>query len=169
MTYRLTTKDCSLAMLPVLSAALLIQACGGGGSAVAQGVSGADPVEGVWESTVTIRDCSTGTTVRAFNGLTVLHRGGTASATNSNPPSTNGPAFGTWRVATAPSSYTIGLRFLRFNADGTLAGAQNLVRTLKLESDGQSMTGTISAELLDPANNVIGAPICGVETASRVG
>jgi hypothetical protein len=169
MTYRLTTKDCSLAMLPALLAALLIQACGGGGSAVAQGVSEADPVEGVWESMVTIRDCSTGTTLRAFKGLSVLHRGGTASATNSNPPSMNGPAFGTWRATTAAASYTMSFRLLRFNADGSLAGAQNLVRTLKLESDGRSMTGTISAELLDPANNVIGTPICGVETAARVG
>jgi hypothetical protein len=61
------------------------------------------------------------------------------------------------------------LPLLRFNADGSVAGAQNLVRTLKLEPDAKSMTGTISAELLDPANHVIGPPICGVETGMRVG
>jgi hypothetical protein len=169
MTYRLNTKDCSLAMLPVLLVALLIQACGGGGSAIAQGVSDADPVEGAWESTVTIRDCSTAATLRSFKGLSVLHRGGTASATNSNPPATNGPAFGRWRATAEPGSYTATFRFLRFNADGSLAGAQDLTRTLKLDAGANAMTGTISAALLDPANNVIGPPICGVETSVRVG
>jgi hypothetical protein len=169
MTYRLTPTNCSLAMLPVLVTALLIQACGGGGSAIAQGVPDADPVEGVWESAVTIRDCSTGAPLRAFKGLSVLHRGGTASATNSNPPSSAGPAFGTWRATATPATYTAAFRLLRFNPDGTFAGAQNLTRTLKLEADRNSMSGTISAELVDPANGVVGAPICGVETAVRVG
>ena len=169
MTYRLNTKNCSLAMLPVLLAALLIQACGGGGSAIAQSASDADPIEGVWESAVTIRDCSTGAPLRAFKGLSVLHRGGTASATNNNPPASAGPAFGTWRATGTPASYTAAFRLLRFNPDGTYAGAQNLTRTLKLEADRNSMTGTISAELIDPANNVVGAPICGVETAVRIG
>jgi len=169
MTYRLTPTNCSLAALPVLLTALLIQACGGGGRAVAQSVTDADPIEGVWESAVTIRDCSSGAPLRAFKGLSVLHRGGTASATNSNPPSSAGPAFGTWRPTSTPANYTAAFRLMRFNPDGTHAGAQNLTRTLKLEADRNSMTGTISAELLDPSNAVVGAPICGVETAVRVG
>jgi hypothetical protein len=146
-------------MLPVLLAALLIQACGGGGSAVAQSATDADPVEGVWESTVTIRDCATAAPLRAFKGLSVLHRGGTASATNSNPPASAGPAFGTWRATATAGSYSATFRLFRF--DGSFAGAQNLTRTLKLEADRNTMTGTISAELLDPNNNVVGAPICG--------
>jgi hypothetical protein len=56
-----------------------------------------------------------------------------------------------------------------YRFDGSFAGAQNLTRTLKLEADRNTMTGTISAELLDPSNNVVGAPICGVETAVRLG
>jgi hypothetical protein len=169
MTYRLTTTNASLAMLPVLLAALLFQACGGGGNAVAQAAPDADPVEGVWESAATIRDCASGATVRAFKGLTVLHRGGTASGTNSNPPASNGPAFGTWRATGAPSAYTATFRFYRFNPDGSFAGAQNLTRTLTLGADRNSISGTVAAQLLDPAGNVVGAPICGVETTVRVG
>ena len=167
MTYRLTPRDCSIAMLPMLLAALLIQACGGGSNAIAQSASDADPIEGVWESTVTIRDCATAAPLRAFKGLSVLHRGGTASATNSNPPVGSGPAFGTWRATATPATYSATFRLFRF--DGSFAGAQNLTRTLKLEADRNTLTGTISAELLDPSNNVVGAPICGVETAVRVG
>ena len=164
----LTTKNCALALLPVLLAAFLIQACGGGGNAVAQGLSDADAVEGVWESAVTIRDCTSGATVRTFKGLTVLHRGGTTSGTNSNPPASNGPALGTWKP-TGPSTYSASFRFFRFNPDGSLAGAQNVVRTFTLSADRNSINGTISAQLLDPSNNVIGAPICGVEATTRVG
>ena len=169
MSYRLTTQNCSVAMLPLLLAALLIQACGGGGNAIAQSATDADPVEGVWESTVTIRDCATAAPLRAFKGLSVLHRGGTASATNSNPPSSNGPAFGTWRATTAPATSTAAFRLFRFNADGSFAGAQNLTRTLKLESDGNTMTGTISAELLDPAMQLegIGGGIASTPGGSR--
>lgn len=166
---RLTTKNCSLAMLPALLAALLFQACGGGGDAVAQSVSDADPIEGVWESAVTIRDCASGATLRSFKGLTVLHRGGTASGTNNNPPAGISPAFGTWKATSTPSAYTATFRFYRFNPDGSFAGAQNLVRNLSLAADRNSMTGTISAQLLDAANNVVGQPICGVETTARVG
>jgi hypothetical protein len=165
----LTTRNCSLAMLTALSVAILIQACGGGGNAVAQGLGNADPIEGVWESALTIRDCSTGTTLRTFKGLSVLHRGGTTSATNNNPPAGNGPAFGTWTAGTAPLSYTATYRFYRFNPDGSFAGAQNLARSLTLAADQDSMSGTISAQLLDAANNVVGPPVCGVETATRVG
>lgn len=167
--YTLTTKNCALAMLPVLTAAMLIQACGGGGNAVAQGLAEADPVEGVWESAVTIRDCATGATVRSFKGLTVLHRGGTAAGTNNNPPASNGPAFGTWKSGSSASTYSATFRFYRFNPDGTFAGAQNLVRNMTLAPDRNSMSGTISAQLLDAANNVVGPPICGVETTVRIG
>jgi hypothetical protein len=99
----------------------------------------------------------------------VLHRGGTASAANSNPPASNGPAFGTWKATAVPSAYTAIFRFDRFNPDGSFAGAQDLVRNLTLVADHNSMTGTISAQLLDPANNLVGPPICGVETTARIG
>ena len=167
--YVLSTKNCSLAMLPVLTAAMLFQACGGGGDAVAQILDDADPVVGVWESAVAIRDCASGATLRTFKGLTVLHRGGTASGTNSMPPAGQSPAFGTWKAQTTPSSYTATFRFYRFNADGTLAGAQSVARTITLGADRNSITGTISVQVLDAANNPLGPPGCGIETTTRIG
>jgi hypothetical protein len=167
MNTTLTTRNCALSVIPGLVAALLIQACGGGGDAVAQTASDADPIEGAWQSAVTVRDCASGAVLRTFNGLTVLHRGGTASATNSLPPSGNGPAFGTWKRGTAASSYTVTLRFFRFNADGTFAGAQNLTRTVTLAADGKTLSGTLSAQVVDPAETVVQTS-CGSETATRV-
>ncbi|MDQ6628377.1 MAG: hypothetical protein M3Z29_08015 [Pseudomonadota bacterium] len=167
MNIYLTTRTCALALIPGLLAALLIQACGGGFDAVAQATSEADPVEGAWQSAVTVRDCTTGAVSRSFIGLTVLHRGGTATATNNLPPAGNGPAVGSWKRGNTVAGYTTTLRFFRFNADGSFAGAQNLTRTFTLAADGKSLTGTLSAQVVDPADVVL-LTTCGTETAVRV-
>jgi hypothetical protein len=182
----LTTRNGALALIPTLTAALLIQACGGGGEAVAQMAYGAaagedtrqsaqgrdrrhdaDALEGVWQSAVSVRDCSSGAVLRSFNGLSVFHRGGTASATNNLPPGATSPAFGTWKRGSADASYTVTLRLFRFNADGSFAGAQNLTRTFTLAADGKSLAGTLSVQVLDPMENTL-QTTCGVETATRV-
>jgi hypothetical protein len=167
-TFRLTPRNCALSLIPGLVAALLIQACGGGGDAVAQTASDADAIEGAWQSTLAIRDCTSGVVLRSFSGLSVLHRGGTASATNNLPPSGNGPAFGTWkRLSGSATGYTVTLRFFRFNPDGSFAGAQNLTRTVTLAADSKSLTGTLTAQIVDPAETVLQTS-CGTESATRV-
>jgi hypothetical protein len=161
-----TLKTFALSLVPACMAGLIIQACGGSSDAVAQ-ASDADPVEGVWESSVTIRDCTSGATTRTFKGLTVLHRGGTTTGVNNQPPMLNGPALGTWKRDASRATLTASYRFFRFNADGSFAGAQKLTRTLTPSADGASMTGTISAQILDPSDNVL-QTICGTEQAARV-
>lgn len=64
---------------------------------------GLDRFEGLWESSVVVQDCHSGAVLRTFRGLTVIHRGGTASATNSLPTVANGPAYGTWSRRRAPT------------------------------------------------------------------
>lgn len=167
MNTLLSTRNCALTLIPGLAAALLIQACGGGSDAMAQSASDADAIEGAWQSAVTIRDCTSGAVLRSFTGFTVLHRGGTASATNNLPPASNGPAYGSWKRGSAPSNYTTTLRFFRFNPDGSFAGAQNLTRTLTLAADGRSLSGTLSSQVVDPAEVVLQTG-CGTETATRV-
>ena len=148
---------------------LTIQACGGSSDATAQAtapaVSDADPIEGLWESNVTIRDCASGATVRTFKGLNVFGRGGSISGTNSGPPTTQGPALGLWKRTAGPN-YTATFRFFRYNPDGTLAGSQRGTRTLTVGTDGNSITGTISAQVLDPADGVV-QTICGTEVTTR--
>lgn len=156
----------SFAHIAVAAAAttLLIQACGG--NATAQSAPDADAIEGVWESSVTIKDCTSGAVVRTFKGVGLFHRGGSLTADNSLPRPSQGISLGNWRRDTG-QAYTANFRFLRFNADGSLAGSQKVRRSLTLAADNNSFTGTLTGQVLDTAEVVL-QPICGTETALRI-
>ena len=155
----------SVALIAVTAAAtmLLMQACGG--DALAQSASDADPVEGVWESALTVKDCTSGAVLATFKGQSVLHRGGTLSADNSQPTVTRGAAFGTWKRGTG-NAYTSTLVFMRFNPDMTLAGTQKVVRSFTLAADGNSLTGTNTAQIINTAGVVL-QQACVGETGVR--
>ena len=152
--------------------ALAMQACGGNddGMAIAQSTTpvavGPDPIEGLWQSSVTLKDCASGTTLGAFRGLTIFHQGGSAGADNNQPSATKGPALGTWKKS-ATGAYVVDLRFWRYTADGLPSGQQRLTRTITLAADGRSLTGTISTNVLDPNDNVV-QTACGIETGAKV-
>ena len=159
-------KSCALALVPSIFTLLLVQACGGSSDAVAQAATEqGDVVEGVWESSVTIRDCASGAVVRTFKGMNTFHRGGTLSDTNFAPTVTRGPGQGVWRK-NADGSYTARFRFYRYNNDGTLAGSQRVTNTATL-TDANTASNTISAQVLDTNDNVL-QTLCGTATSVRV-
>ncbi|MEO7151489.1 MAG: hypothetical protein ABIX46_07250 [Burkholderiaceae bacterium] len=164
MTQSRALKTVSLITGTIAAASLLMQACGGG--AMAQSAGDADPIEGVWESSVTIKDCTTGAVLRTFKGEGLFHRGGSLTADNSLPRATQGVALGNWK-RDAGSAYTANARFLRFNPDGSLAGAQTLKRVVTLAADSNGFAGSVSGQVLDAAGVVL-QPICGSETAVRI-
>ena len=129
MTRPSSLKTVSLVAATASATILLMQACGGG--AIAQTAVDADPIEGVWESEVTIKDCSTSAVLRNFKGVGLFQRGGALTADNSLPRATQGIALGNWRRGSG-QAYTANARFLRFNPDGSLAGSQKLQRTVTL-------------------------------------
>lgn len=161
-------KSATLFTLTSMATAVVIQACGSDdGKAVAQVPPSAvapDPIEGTFQSEVTIKDCTTGATVTTFRGYTAFHQGGTATADNNMAPSSKGIALGTWK-RNATGSYTLGLRFARVLPTGAV-GQQRLARAITLGVDGNTLTSTLSAQILDPNDNVIQS-ICGVESGVR--
>ena len=160
-------KSATLFTLASMATAVVIQACGhDDGQAVAQTavVAAPDPIEGTFQSEVTIKDCTTGATVTTFRGYTAFHQGGTATADNNMPPPTKGVALGVWK-RTAAGSYTVSLRFARVLATGAI-GQQRFSRSITLAADGNTLTSTLSAQILDPNDNVIQS-LCGVETGVR--
>ena len=152
MTQSRSLKSAALVAVTAAATMLLIQACGGG--AVAQSTD-ADPVEGSWESVITVRDCTTGATILTAKGQQVLHRGGTLTDTNASPPTTRGVGFGTWRRDGAGANYTARFRFNRYNPDGTLAGTQRVTRVFTLSADGNTQTSTNTSQTLDAAGTVL--------------
>ena len=160
-----TTSLKSVALIAVTAAAtsLLMQACGG--DALAISANDADPVEGVWESTITVKDCASSAVLATFKGIAVMHRGGTLSADNSQPTVTRGAAFGTWKRGTG-NAYTANMVFMRFNPDTTLAGTQKVQRSFTLSADGNSLTGSNAAQLIDTAG-VVFRQACTSEVGTR--
>ena len=163
MTSSASLKSVALIAVTAAAISLLIQACGGG--ALAQAASDADPVEGVWESTLSVKDCSSGAVLATFKGQSVLHRGGTLSADNSQPPVTRGAAYGTWKRGSG-NAYTSTLVFMRFNPDTTLSGTQKVLRSFTLSADGNSLTGTNAAQIINTAGVVL-QQACVSETGLR--
>jgi len=166
MTQPNSLKTVALVTVSAAAMTFLIQACGGSAEAQTAAAEAANPIEGAWEATVTIKDCTSGAVLRTFKGETLFHRGGTMSADNSLPVPTRSTAFGVWKQDAA-SAYTVKFRFLRFNPDGSLAGSQKVVRTIALSADGNSLTSTIVGQVIDAADAVI-APVCGSEVGTRI-
>jgi hypothetical protein len=150
--------------LTALATSLLIQACGGG--AVAQTAENVDAIEGVWESTVALKDCASGTVIDTLKVATIAHHGGGLTSDDSSPPTSRGAAFGQWKHG-AGDAYTFKLRFMRFDADGTLAGALLAQRSLTLSANGDAIAGTLTAQVLAVDGSVLQA-ICGSETGARI-
>jgi len=162
-----SSKSISSALVALLASAttvLVVQACGG--SAEAANGDPADPIEGVWDSTVTNKDCASGAVLRTFKGISSFQHGGALVADNSMPVPSRGVGLGVWKAG-AGRDYTASFTFMRFNPDGSLAGSQSVVRTLTLSADAHSITGTIAAQQFDTA----GAPtlaICASESGVRL-
>lgn len=160
MTLPRSLKAAALVSTTAASTLLLIQACGGG--AIAQGAS--DPIEGVWETVASQRDCGTGAVLSTFRSAQVFHQGGTFGDTSSHAPTSRGPAYGLW--SRSGDSYAVKFRFFRYAADGSATGSTVATVTVALAADGNSFTATRSSQVLDNAGAVL-ATVCASDVGTR--
>ncbi len=151
------------AAVPVLALFLLFQACGGSGGAIAQ--EAADPAEGVWEGTVSVKDCTSGAVLATFRGAQVFHRGGTLSDTNSAPTVSRGPGFGVW--SRSGTTYTAKFRLFTYDPAGAVSGVMRVTRTFTISADGKTQTAT-TTNTAEDLNGVVIRSACGSDTATRV-
>lgn len=150
-------------ILPAALGALLVQACTS--STSAQSNDTADPIEGLWNSQVTIANCQSGAVMRQFQAMNLFMRGGTLADTDVQAPSAHGPAFGTWQTSGA-AQYSSVFQLFRYNPDGSFAGANRVTRTITLATDGNSFTSTIAVDVDDPTGATLSSA-CGTETGTR--
>jgi hypothetical protein len=124
-------------------------------------------IEGSWRTTVTIRNCQTGTPITTFQGLQTFNKGGTLAETaTGGPPSSRTPGHGVWSQHGA-QDYSFVFMYDRFNADGTYAGSQKVRGAVVLEAGGGALSVIASTEILNPAGQVI-ATGCATSTATRI-
>jgi hypothetical protein len=123
-------------------------------------------LEGVWNISVTARNCQTGDPLRTFLAMHTYMRGGTMSDFGTGtPPNLRTPGMGIWSYQSR-GHYTTAFQFFRNNADGTLAGKQISRAQLQLSQDGNSYTSVSTAQVLDINGNVI-QNNCSTATATR--
>jgi hypothetical protein len=118
-------------------------------------------IEGVWQVTVTPRNCVTGVPIplAAFEALYTFHKDGTLSAwfQNATITTTRSPNHGLWRRDHGWSDYSVKFVHLRYNlATGMFIGRQEGAGTLVLGESGDEFTTDGSTALFDANGNAAG-------------
>lgn len=121
-------------------------------------------IEGVWDESVTFRQCGTGDPLGTARGMGMFIHGGALTQTSDHFRASSG--LGTWRHLDE-QSYTSVFRVFRFNADDSFAGRTKITRNIELDKDGNTYTATVSLEVLNAADELI-FTVCGTETATRL-
>jgi hypothetical protein len=155
----------SVALIAVTAAAtmILIQACGG--NAVAAG-DDREPIEGAFDATVTVKNCSTGATTGTLKALLLFHHGGTVTIDNTTPTTLRGLILGTWARGSG-DNYTSDVSHFRYNTDGTLAGVNKVRRTIVLSSDATTFTANLRVQVFGNDGTLL-SEVCPTETGTRV-
>ncbi|HEY5366263.1 MAG TPA: hypothetical protein VIL19_07290 [Casimicrobiaceae bacterium] len=162
MSERIFRSIFATALLAV-ALALLAEACTS--STSAQSGTSKDPIEGLWNSQVTITNCQTGVVMRQFQAMNLFIEGGTLVDTDVQPATAHGPAFGTWKTL-GGGGYASVFQFFRYNPDGSYAGANRVTRNISISADGNAFTSTLSIDVNGPSGTAL-STACGMENASR--
>lgn len=108
----------------------------------------ANRIVGTWEYQVNVSNCETGQTLFQFRAASVFNAGGTLLDTNSQPPTTRGPAFGVWTYNPRARNWIAEMRLNRYNPDGSFAGVNEVRRTLTISRDGNHTSETFTGKIL---------------------
>jgi hypothetical protein len=122
---------------------------------------------GVWNVSVTLRDCVSGDPVKpAFPAMNQFGIDGSESEVGSGtPPSGRYPSFGTWRYI-GNHQFDSKFSFFLFNPDGSYAGTQDVTRTITLSNDANQFSSQAEVSIYDPQHNLLKTG-CATETAAR--
>lgn len=123
-------------------------------------------IEGTWDATVTLLNCTTGVPLfPAGQSLVSYAKGGTyIEEAAGTPPSMRYPGLGVWMHVRA-RTYTLAFKVFQFNADGTSNGKIVVVADVKHNSD-DTLTSSGSARIFNAAG-VLVASLCVDTTATR--
>lgn len=121
---------------------------------------------GTWNAEARIVNCQTGAVLQTFSKLVSFDHAGIAHETSTGaPPALRTPAFGAWRFRGYRNGSEYGLRFFRYNPDGTVAGSTR-ARWVVSMTGPDEYSGQAQIQIIAP-NGFVVSNLCGVETATR--
>ena len=141
---------------------------GFGSTAMAQSVdNGSNGLEGTWRAQVTVQDCQTGVTLRAFPAMFAFAKGGTVTFTTAGQlPSAATPGLGSWHHMDGHTYSAVSEVFI-FSLAGVWIQTHRFTRIIEVNNDGNEYTDTIGLEIFNPTGNLI-ATGCGTTVANRL-
>lgn len=120
-------------------------------------------LEGVWNVSVTVTDCTTGAPIRTVHSLQAYHHDGTVNETANT--ASRGPSEGVWSAA-GGGAYKDSFYFYRYTSTGTFASLAHGVNTITLSEDGH-YTSTGYVYDFDANGNLLSTG-CVIHTAYRL-
>jgi hypothetical protein len=121
-------------------------------------------IQGMWETQITLNDCS-GHVIRSFQGMLTFHQGGTMMDGTTTPSALRTPAEGVWRHI-ADNTYAFLMKSFTFNAQNIFTGWSIIAGELTVDSTGDVFTGPATVEVYDP-NGVLVATLCAESSGTR--
>ena len=122
-------------------------------------------IEGVWDSHLTYKDCTTGAVLLTGQSLVAYAQGGVVTDISSGAaPSRRYPGLGVWRHLQG-RDYQSTFKQFRYNSDGTFAGKIIAVVEIRHEMDDTLTTSAVGT-IYDAAGNVV-STVCPTGVATR--
>jgi hypothetical protein len=107
---------------------------------------------GVWDVSVTVKNCGTGAVIRTVRSLQMFNRDG--SFTETANTFLRGSSLGGWAHSTG-QTFAAEYWFFRYNADGTFASIAKALDMIELSQDGSQFTASGMIQDFDATNTLI--------------
>jgi hypothetical protein len=125
-----------------------------------------DPIEGAFNATVTIKNCSNGAVLGSTRALLLFHHGGTVTIDNTQAPTLRGLILGTW-VREGVKRYTSDVSHFNHFEDGTFSGVNKIHRTIVLGQDADTFAADLRVQVFGVDGTLL-AEVCPTEAGTRV-
>ena len=121
-------------------------------------------IVGIWDVSVTVKDCHTGAPIRTVRSLQMFNQDGTISETANT--FLRGSSVGVWAHA-GGQMFGATFWFFRYKPDGTFASIAKALDMVVLGQDGSQFTASGTIQDFD-ANNVLLTTGCFTHAARRL-
>lgn len=121
-------------------------------------------IEGVWNVTVTVTDCQTGTLIRTVHAIQGFSHHGSFTETASTY--LRGSSIGTWKHD-GGDNYSTSYWFFRYTPTGAFASFASALNKEQLSDDGNHFTASGTIQDFDASGNLISTG-CVEHSATRL-